>query len=124
MTNHDPAIEQYWALNPLRFDILDRLVYSQSYTEQQGHQVTVELRLRIGEREEDDRRRLRIVCTGVKDLRLQFGGFMHFPRITIRSIRDWQWEDLRYEVADEEQGTFSLYCRAFQALLEEVAATD
>ncbi len=71
------------------------------------------------ENEDDDPRRLRLTFEGVRNLRTTFQGFTLLPRIDIRSIRDNQWERLRYEVKDVEGHTFSFFCRGFQAQIVE-----
>lgn len=119
MTDDEKAISAYQALNPTLFDILDRFDLSQHYFPDQRHELSLELWLRMYENEYDDPRRLRLSFAGVRSLRTTFQGFMLLPRIDIRSIRDYQWEYLKYEVKDAENDTFSFFCRSFHAQIVE-----
>ena len=115
----EQAISAYQALNPTLFDVLDRFDLRQHYHSDQQHELSIELWLRMYENEDDDPRRLRLTFEGVRNLMTTFQGFALLPRIAIRSIRDYRWERLSYEVKDEEGNTFSFFCRDFQAHIVE-----
>lgn len=115
----EQTISAYQALNPTLFDVLDRFDLSQHYHSDQQHELSIELWLRMFENEDEDSRRLRLTFEGVRNLTTAFQGFTLLPRIAIRSIRDYQWEHLKYEVKDEEGNTFSFFCRDFQAQIIE-----
>jgi len=111
----EQAISAYQALNPTLFDILDRFDLSQHCHSDQQHELSIELWLRMYENEDDDPRRLRLTFEGVRNLMTTFQGFALLPRIAIRSIRDYRWERLRYEVKDEEGNTFSFFLPRFSS---------
>jgi hypothetical protein len=115
-------IEKYQSLDPTRFDILDKFEVYQHCSDDEDHIVLVELRLRMFEHEEDDDcQRLVLSFSGVRDLKVHFQGFMLLPVVHIRSIRQYQWEKLNYEVKDAENQSFSFVCENFKASLEEIS---
>jgi len=125
MTDHDKILEHYESLDPTRFDILDKFeVHQPRRSGDEQHIVSLQLWLRMLENEDDDLRRLRVSFSGVRNLKVDFQGFMHFPRIHIRSIHHYQWEKLNYEVEDVENRTFSFVCAAFEASLEKVVLKE
>jgi hypothetical protein len=120
MTDYERALEHYQSLDPTLFDVLDRFEVCQNHSsEDEQYEISLEIRLRSLENEEDDLRRLRLSFSGVRNLKVDFQGFMHFPLINIRSIRHYQWEKLNYEVEDAENNTFSFVCKDFEAFLEK-----
>jgi hypothetical protein len=125
MTDHEKIIEQYKSLDPTCFDILDRFeVYQPCRSEDEQHVVSLQIWLRMLENENDDLQRLQLSFSGVRNLKVDFQGFMHFPRIHIRSIHHYQWEKLNYEVEDVENRTFSFVCATFEASLEKVVLKE
>ena len=119
MIDDEQAIRAYLALNPAQFDILDRFELRQQYSLDQEHNLYLEIWLRMYENEYEDSRRLRLTFEGVRDLKTIFQGFTLLPSIVIRSIRDYQWEQLRYEVKDADGNSFTFFCRRFQAQIIE-----
>ncbi len=118
MTEYEKALAYYQSLNPTLFNILDRFEVRQSHQSQnEMYEVSLEIRLRPLENEEDDPRRLRLSFFGVRNLTVNFQGFMHFSLIRIRLIRHYRWEKLNYEVEDAENHTFSFVCKQFTASL-------
>lgn len=122
MTDDESALQQYQLLDPTRFDILDRIEVRQPHrSEDEQHVVSLELWLRMQENEEDNLQRLRLRFSGVRNLKVNFQGFMLFPLLHIRSIRHYQWEKLNYEVEDAENQALSFVCKSFEASLVEVS---
>ena len=120
MTDYERALEHYRSLEPTLFDVLDRFEVRQPHkSEDEQYEISLEIRLRSLENEEDDLRRLRLIFYGVRNLKVDFQGFTHFSLINIRSIRHYQWEKLNYEVEDAENNTFSFVCKDFEAHLEK-----
>lgn len=125
MTDHEKIIEHYKSLDPTRFDILDKFeVYQPRRSGDEQHVIELQIWLRMLENEDDDLRRLRLSFSGVRNLKVDFQGFIHFSQINIRSIHHYQWEKLNYEVKDEENRTFSFVCASFEASLEEVVLKE
>jgi hypothetical protein len=120
MIDEEQAIRAYLELNPTQFDVMDKFELHQQYSLDQEHKLFLELWLRMYENEYDDARRLRLTFEGVRDLKTAFQGFTLLPKIVIRSIRDYQWEQLRYEVKDAEDNCVSFFCRSFQAEIIEM----
>lgn len=118
MTEYEKALEYYQSLTPTLFDILDHFEVRQPHQSQdEEYEVSLEIQLRPLENEEEDPRRLRLSFFGVRNLTVNFQGFMHFSLIRIRLIRHYQWEKLNYEVEDAEKHTFSFVCKEFKASL-------
>jgi hypothetical protein len=108
----DAAIEHYWSLRPTRFPSLERLVVFQDTVEEDPPFLSLELEL-VG----TDTQSLHIVFRRVQDLKMHFPGGHRQVFLEITSIRDYQWEGLRYHVVDEEP-QLSFYCRDFEAKLK------
>lgn len=128
MTEHDPAIAHFLSLHPALFDVLDTMQIRQtelpeSYQSGEPYEVelVVELWLRVLMDEYEDRRRLHMTFYGVDQLKLRTGKTINGVEIVIRSIKNDQWEKLRYAVFEKEQSQMGLsfYCRGFEATIEE-----
>ena len=108
MTQYEKRLEHYQSLNPTIFDVLGRFEIHQDHrSDDESHEVSLYITLRPLENEEDDLRRLHLSFSGVRNLKVNFQGFMLIPLIRIRLIRDYQWERINYEVEDTEEHTFS-----------------
>jgi hypothetical protein len=122
MEHSDKALDHYWSLDPTSFDLLERFDLRQQEigidTYSSKYVLSLELWLRTGR--SDDQRRLHLIFDDVQQLHLKAGGgYLTLP-LVIRSLRQDQWEYLRYRVMDREEETLSLYSRRFEAhLLEE-----
>ena len=119
MIHDDKAMSQYWSLNPREFYLLDQLILSQTYPAKRSTEIlTLELVLRPIEAM--DRRRLVLSFSGVEELQVTpHASLIQFLMLEIRSIRDRQWENLKYEVKETEEDTLSFYCASFEANIEE-----
>jgi hypothetical protein len=127
MSERDLAIEQFLALNPALFDVLDTFQIRQTELPEQFQSgepyeiaMIVEMVLRVLVDEYEDQRRLRLTFYGVDQLKMATGSLINGVEITIRSIKDQQWERLCYHVYEKEnsQMGLSFYCRGFVAKLE------
>ena len=121
MESGDKAIDDYLLFEPASFDFLNRFevqqheiwedTYSSRYTlsveiwlsQYSSNEPSPQLRLRFDE--------IQKLC-----FQEQFSPFT--LRLNIRSLRQDQWEYLRYAVTDEE-GRLSFYSRGFKADLVE-----
>lgn len=119
MMNKDKAVEHYLSLNPTLFDVLDKFEVRQERPdedEDSRFEMVVEIWLRILLDAEEDRRRLRLIFFGVRDLKFHAQGLVNGLELSIYSIKDYQWEGLRYAVHDDESLTpLSFYCWRFEA---------
>lgn len=105
MINQDADITNYWSLNPREFHLLDRLVLSQTYPAKRSSEL-LSLDLVLRSKETSDRRRLYLSFNGVEDLQLTpHASLIQLLLLEIRSIRDRQWENLKYEVKETEEDT-------------------
>ena len=121
MTKTDEAIHRYWALRPATFALLDKLELRQTHpAEQVPPELSLEVWLYPESNEYDDRYRLRVSFFGVEVLKLQPQGLVQFGPLAIKSIRDYGWEHLKYQVEDSESNQLSFYCKSFEARIEEV----
>ncbi len=121
MESGDKAIDEYLSFGPYAFEFLDRFdvqqheIFEDTYSSR--YILSVEIWLSQYSSEEAH-----------PQLRLQFGEVqqLHFQpqfspsvfRLSVRSLRQDQWEYLRYSVSDEEGG-LSFYSRSFKAVLVE-----
>ncbi|SRR5260370_40095546 len=117
MESGDRAIDEYLSFEPASFDFLNRIevqqhelwedTYSSKYT------LSVEIWLsQYSSNEPHSQLRLRFEEVQKLCLQEQFSPFtLH---LNIRSLRQDQWEYLRYAVTDEE-GRLSFYSRSFKA---------
>lgn len=105
MSERDPSLEQFLALNPALFDVLDsyqirQTELSEQYQSGELYEIAmiVEMVLRVLTDEYEDQRRLHLTFYGVDQLNIATGSHINRVEITIRSIKDHQWEKLRYHV--------------------------
>lgn len=121
MAEYEEAICQYWSFNPKLFSVLDKLQLHQKSTgESPAHMLVLELWLRVSENEEDDLRRLHLSFHNVSELKIQPPGCIQIPFLEITSIKDYQWENLKYRVHDAEGNQLSFYCNQFEVNVIEV----
>jgi len=121
MASEDDAVDRYWALRPATFAILDKLELRQTHpAEQLPPELSLEMWLYPESNEYDDRYRLRLSFFGVEVLKLQPQGLVQFGPLAIKSMRDYGWEHLKYQVEDSESNQLSFYCKSFEARIEEV----
>ncbi len=119
MTEHDEAIRQYLSLSPRRFAVLEEVEVRQRSTGgAPATELTLELWLRASENEDADSQRLYLSFENVSELKINSRGFFQIPLLEIVSIRDSQWEGLKYRVADTEENQLSFYCRRFDASIK------
>jgi hypothetical protein len=120
MKPDDEEIDKYLSLKPFSFDFLERFelqqheifedTYSSIYT------LSVELWL-CQVSTDEPHPQLRLLFGEVQKLNFQ-PSFPLTLRLRIRSLRQDQWEYLRYAVSDDDAG-LSFYCRSFEASLVE-----
>ncbi len=117
----DEAITHYLALHPWdyydleRFEFVPPLAYLVTVTT--GTRQDRELRLAL--RAPATAGRLTRTFFGVEQLRFEPDGDICF-HLSITSIRDRQWERLKYLVHEEEHYTLRFYCARFEAATPEV----
>lgn len=120
MAEPNEAIHRYWSLNPKLFPVLDKLeLYQKSTGNSQAHMLVLELWLRVSENEEDDLRRLHLSFHHVSELKMHPHGFIQISFLEITSIKDYQWENLKYRVHDAEGDQLSFYCHQFEVNVVE-----
>lgn len=133
MSERDPSLEQFLALNPALFDVLDTFQIRQTELPERFQSgelyevgMIVEMMLRVVVDEYEDQRRLHLTFYGVDQLKIATGNLINGLEITIRSIKDQQWEKLQYHVYEKEnyQMGLSFYCRGFVATLEKAQNAD
>lgn len=118
MTKSDEVIDKYWSFNPRLFSILDRLeMYQKSTGESPAHMLSLKIWLRASEDESDDLRRLYLSFDTVSELKINPRSFIQIPVLDIVSIKEYQWEGLKYRVADTEENQLSFYCKQFEVTL-------
>lgn len=121
MAQSDKALDHYFSLHPDAFDVLDRFdlrqheIWTDTYSSK--YVLSLDIWLRIGI--SDDLRQLRLIFNDVQQLRFEAkAGYLTLP-LTIRPLREAQWEYLRYRVSDREEKVLSFYSRDFEAQLIE-----
>ncbi|GHO47212.1 hypothetical protein [Ktedonospora formicarum] len=119
MEHSDKALDHYLSLNPSYFDLFERLDLRQQeiWIDTYSSKYSLSVEIWLGTGVSDDRRQLRLVFDDVQELQLQAGaGYLTLP-LVIRSLRNDQWEYLRYRVIDREEEVLSFYSRSFEAQL-------
>lgn len=119
MFERDPSIEQFLALNPALFDVLDTFQIRQTelperFQSGEPYEVAmiVEMVLRVLVDEYEDQRRLYLTFNGVDQLKMVTGSLINGVEITIRSMKDYQWENLRYHVYEKGRSIWGYpFCR-------------
>lgn len=116
----DASIDRYYSLRPLAFPVLDELAVTQSVMEN-GASLRLNLTVRLRSNNPLHEKALMLTFHGVVELSLQM------PRIsqvllplTVRSIRDWQWDSLNYEVNESEDDILSFFCESFDAMMVDI----
>jgi hypothetical protein len=114
MAENDRAIDRYWSFHPKLFSVLDRLELSQKSTgESPAYVLSLEIWFRPSEKD-DDPRQLHLSFENVIDLKFNPSDFIEISLLEILSIREYQWEKLRYRVVDTEGNQLSFYCKQFE----------
>ncbi|MFP4307499.1 MAG: hypothetical protein ACLFQQ_09795 [Desulfococcaceae bacterium] len=111
------SIEYYYSLNPIAYPILVKFELKQKNTP--GQTPTLEVIILLQSREENEDSQLKLSFEGVRELNLSQPSLSeyHIPFIKIDPIKDSQWENLVFKVKDEEEGTFSFFCKNFEAII-------
>jgi hypothetical protein len=112
-------IENYYSLLPTKFSVLRRMVVEQEIASDTAPQINVTFELGSNEIGVDDKLVLQFM--GVRQLQLNQPSWslVALTLIEIASIRDSQWENINYKVAETEEDIFSLLCRDFSAQIEK-----
>jgi hypothetical protein len=125
MAENDEAVDQYWSFNPRLFSILDRLEVQQKSTGgSPAHQLFLKIWFRASEDETEDIRRLYLSFEIVSELKINPRGFIQIPVLEIVSIKEYQWGDLKYRVADIEENQLSFYCKQFEVNIVDKEGID
>jgi hypothetical protein len=124
-SQRDEAIAHYLALHPWDYYDLERIEFvpplAYLVTATPGAGQDRELRLAL--RAPATAGRLTLTFFGVEQLRFEPQGDICF-HLSITSIRDRQWERLKYLVHEEEHDTLRFYCAQFEAATPEVDGTS
>lgn len=125
MAESDKAIGRYWSFHPRLFSVLDRLEFSQKSTGgSPAYVLSLELWFRPSEKD-DDPRRLHLSFENVIDFKFNPNGFVEISLLEILSIREKQWENLKYRVVDTEENQLSFYCKQFEVeIMHKEDASD
>lgn len=116
----DAAIEHFQSLNPHLFDFLDTLEVSVLSGDNALHSpLVLEMWLRPLANAYDDMRRLHLLFQGVVELKLDMGRHAIVSQLEIFSLKNDQWEHVKYRVHETEDDMLSFYCERFTAMLEE-----
>ncbi len=120
MIEKDENIERYKSLNPSLYSVLDQLeLYQKGTGRAPASMLSMEIWFRLSVNEGDDPRRLHLSFFDVNDLKVNAQGFVQVPLLEIVSIKEYQWENLKYRVEDAEGNQLSFYCKKFTANIEE-----
>lgn len=122
-TRSDKALEYYLSLNPAFFDVLDRfeLRLREIWIDTYSSTYILSLDIRLSPGISDDPRRMHLFFDHVENLQLTTRGYCFPLPLTIHSLRNDQWEYLKYSVTDHEDEALCFYSRTFEAQLVEVA---
>lgn len=121
MESGDKSIDEYLSFNPSAFEVLDRFTVQQYEIFEDTYSSRYFLSVEIWLSQYSSKKahtQLRLRFGGIQELRFHQGFYPLTLCLGIRSVRQDQWEYLRYSVADEE-GRVSFYCRSFKADLVE-----
>ena len=117
MESHDRAIDEYLSFQPASFDFLDRFEMQQHeiWEDTYSSKYSLSVEIWLSQYSSDEPHpQLRLRFEDVQKLCLQEQISPFTLHLNIRSLRQDQWEYLRYAVTDEE-GRFSFYSRSFKA---------
>ena len=109
-------IEQFYALKPIRFDLLNRFEWV-AIPLVQGYSQRLVLHL-TPSRDEAIGPELVLGFEDVRNLRFAAEGLVQ-PLIEIKDVSAQQWDGVTYEVRDREHDTIFFLCRDFSALVRE-----
>lgn len=121
MESGDKAIDEYLSFEPASFDFLNRFEVQQHeiWEDTYSSRYTLSVEIWLSQYSSDEPHpQLRLRFEEVQKLGF---GTQFSPltlRLNIRSLRQDQWEYLRYAITDEE-GLLSFYSRGFKADLVE-----
>jgi hypothetical protein len=111
MIQKDIAIEQYKALGPHKFSFLRQLTLSQDAMSEDALSLTLELLS-----DEDKIGELHLLFFGVQQLKMNIERDYLQMKIEISSMREAQWEHLKYFIKAEDN-QLSFYCKRFEIKL-------
>jgi hypothetical protein len=118
MRSTKSKIETYHLLKPRRFNLLKRLDLTQTTVGREDrYELSLSLELVSASDPTGTEGVLVLSFDGVRKLQLKQADWsaIQFPLLEIRDISTRQWEELSYEVVDNEDGVLSLVCRDFSA---------
>lgn len=115
MEQPDSLIERYRSLAPRRFSYGEHFDLFPESSEGSGMSLTLRIELLSDTLEKQN---LRLLFYGVKDLQVHIAlDYIEFEDLQIVSIRDSQWENLKYEVRSGGANKLSFFCQHFAAEL-------
>ena len=110
-------IEHYYGLRPTRYPVVENLSIDQQISDP-IHVGELSLSITLCSRDNSDVRRLVLLFSRVRNLRLNPGGFaLAFSFLNIVSVDD-QWEGVSFKVFEDEQ-ELDFLCDDFEATLVE-----
>ncbi len=116
MSPTSTKIEQFYALKPIRFNLLSRFEWV-TVPLVQGYSLRLVLYLR-SIRDSAVGSELVLDFQNVRNLRFAAAGLVQ-PLIEIKDVSAQQWEGVTYEVRDGEHDTIVFLCRDFSASVRE-----
>jgi hypothetical protein len=116
MTDSDKSIEAYYALKPNLFPTLVRLEMRQEQNFMDDTPILV-LNIELRPKSFQDSQRLLLMFFDVSGLKLTPPdmSLLQFMDIEISSIREQQWEKIRYTVREIEDDAIEFRCAKFSA---------
>jgi len=113
----DPSVDRYLSLRPEEFPLLGSLDLRQAYGVG-GAVYGLSLCLELRAAGASDSRVLVLSFLGVVGLRMDLGatGVVMLSPLAVRPIQGRGWEELHYEVREDERLSFR--CREFDAAVE------
>lgn len=121
MEPSDKAINEYLSFEPASFDFLNRFEVQQHeiWEDTYSSRYTLSVEIWLSRYSSDEpHSQLRLRFEEVQELCLREQSSLLTLHLNIRSLRQDQWEYLRYAVTDVE-GKLSFYSRGFKADLVE-----
>ncbi len=117
MSYKDDAIRQYYSLNPGQFGFLESLKLYREFCDSGCSDYILELKLRNYPGKKKEERLLNLTFTGVRNLKIGvLEGILNLL-IDIRSVHEYQLEDLCYKIVENENEAFSFFCKDFKAVI-------
>ena len=121
MTHLDQQIEKFYSLKPSQFSTLVKLELEQILSLEAPPVLSLKIELRSENKQ--DKHSLILLFIGVQELRLKsLRSLYQILSLKITSIWDRQWEDINYEVKENEDDSLFFFCNNFQTQIQEMSS--